>query len=476
LIGGAAGIFVAAIGVRALVAMAPAGRIPRLEEVSVDGLVLTCTMAVALLTGLVFGVVPALIGSRREPREALANGVRTVVGPQGALRRSLVSAEIALALILLTGAGLMVKSFVRMRTVDTGYRAERVHTLVVDLPRLSYPNAERIHGFHGAMLEQLAALPGTVAVGAVSFRPMSGRGIMGNFTIDGGETFRKGYLVDKPTVSAGYFGAMGIRVLHGRDFTDRDNSRAPGVVVISESVARTVWPGQNAVGKRISMRDKPQAGDWLTVVGVVNDVMQDAELTRRSTVYLPYLQTSSMFFIDHMTFVVRSDATARNVGTAMRTALRRVDPTVPAQSVQSMDDVMLTAIAEPLFQTRLITVFSLLALVLAIVGTYGVLAYDVAERTREISLRMALGATSGDVMRAVLGQTSVLALIGAIIGVLGSLALSRVLTKSLFEVTPTDPQTMIGAVVLIVISALAAGYIPARRATRVEALSALSRG
>jgi putative ABC transport system permease protein len=473
LIGGAAGVCVAFVGVRALLLAAPASRIPRLDEVSVDLWALGFTLAVSLVTGILFGVVPALSGSRREPHEVLSHSPRTVGGSHTRLRATLVGAEIALALVLLTGSGLMIKSFVRMRSVETGFDANRVLTMTVDLPRASYPDANRVHAFHGRLLERLAQIPGVRAVGAISFRPMGSMGIMGDFNVEGGPPLPDGYWVDKPTVSPGYFAAMGIRLLSGRDFTPRDDGNAPGVVVVSEGVARRVWPNESAVGKRISMSERPKPSDWLTVVGVVNDVVQDEELTRHSTIYLPYRQVQSFFFIDHMTFVVRSDIAVASVAPAMRAALREVDDAVPAQALQTMDEAMLATIAEPVFQMRLLTVFSLLALLLAAIGTYGVLAYDVTERTREIGLRMALGATPRHVLRMVLRRTAILTLSGVTVGVFGSLAVTGVLTKSLFEVKATDPATLAVVTGVIIIVALVAGFVPARRATRIQALTAL---
>jgi putative ABC transport system permease protein len=384
-----------------------------------------------------------------------------------------VTAQIALALVLLTAAGLMIKSFRRMRSVDTGYDAAGVVTMTVDLPHVSYPDAARVRQFHARLLEQLGRIPGVSAVGAASFRPMSGVGIMGNFTVDGPTPLPTGYNVDKPTVSPGYFAAMGIRLLRGDDFSARDGPGAPGVVIVSESVARKVWQGDEAVGKRISMADRPGPGDWLTVIGVANDVVQDGSLRRHSTIYLPYLQTDALFFIDHMTYVVRTRAPAGTIAPAMRTALRDIDPAVPAQALQTMEESMLEVVAEPLFQTRLLTAFSLFALLLAAVGTYGVLAYDVTERTREIGIRMALGAESVRVLRMVAGRTLVLAAVGVAIGAVGALVTTRVLSRFLFEVSATDPATFGATAGLLAAVALVAGLVPARRAARVDPLVAL---
>lgn len=473
--GGAVGVGVAWAGVRALIAMAPTGRIPRLDDVHVDGWVLAFTLAVSLVTGVLFGLVPTLASARRGPNEALAQGTRAIGGRQGRTRAALVTAEIALALVLLAGAGLLIKSFIRMRGVDLGFDPRHVVTMSINLPRSTYVTAERLHAFHAAVLERLSKVPGVRATGAVSSRPLAAMGIMGDFTVEGPTPVPNGFSVDKPTVSPGYFAALGIRLRRGRHFSTRDDAAAPGVVIVSESVARRVWGNADPIGKRISMRDRPAPGDWLAVIGVVEDVVQDGALTKHSTIYLPILQTRALFFIDHMTYVVRTERDASGVAPAMRAALRDVDPSVPAQAVQTMDASMLEVVAEPLFQMRLLTVFSLLALLLAAVGTYGVLTYDVTERTREIGLRMALGATPRAVVGMVMRRTVSLALGGAAIGAAGSLALSAVLANALFEVQPGDPATMALAVAAIVATALVAGYLPARRATRVSALTALSR-
>jgi predicted permease len=478
LIGGAAGILVAFAGVRVLLAIAPPDRLPRIGEVHVNGWVLAFTLGVSLITGVLFGLVPAQSAARREPQHALAPGTRLVGGSQHRLRAIFVTGEIALALILLTGAGLMIKSFVIMRSLDTGYDGSGVVTMAVDLPLAQSdafdPNiARRFQAFHTALLERLARIPGAAQVGAVSFHPMGNVGIMGDFWVEGPTPLPHGYSVDKPTVSPGYFAALGIRMLEGRDFTPSDRAGAPGVVIVSKTVAQRLWPNESAVGKRISMQEPPGPNDWLTVVGVVNDVVQDAQLTRHSTIYLPYLQANAPFFDSHMTFVVRAAPGAGNLAPAMRAALRDVDPTVPAQDLRTMDASMMDVIAEPVFQMRLLATFACLALLLAALGTYGVLAYDVTERTREIGLRMALGATPGAVLRMVLGRTAVLALAGAAIGVGGSLMLTSVLTKSLFEVKPNDPVTLVAVTALLLLAALAAGYVPAQRAARVRGLSLL---
>ncbi|HWH02494.1 MAG TPA: ABC transporter permease [Gemmatimonadales bacterium] len=469
LMGGAAGSFVAIGGVRALLAIAPLDRIPRVDEVHVNGWVLAFTLAVSVVTGILFGLAPARSGARHEPQEALGQGARLVSGPHQRLRSVLVTGEIALALILLTGAGLMIKSFVRMRMLDTGYNASGVVAMSVELPSTAYPDSTRQRAFHAQLLDRLAHIPGASEVAAASFRPMSQVGVMGSLVVDGPVKPPDQYSVDKPVVSTGYFTTMGIRILAGRDFTPADRAGAPGVVIVSEAVAHQLWPSEDAVGKRVAEgTGRPGPVKWLTVIGVVSDIVQDGSLDRHSTVYFPYLQTATRW----MTFVVRP-ASGVKVASAMRAALREVDPAVPAQSLETMDQSMMENIAEPVFQMRVLATFALLALLLAVIGTYGVLAYDITERTREIGLRLALGATPGTVLRMVLGRTAVLALLGAGIGMAGALALTRLLSKSLFEVRPNDPSTLIGVSVVLFLAALAAGYLPARRATRISAMTAL---
>lgn len=472
-VGGALGVLVALGGVRALRAIAPDGAIPRLQEVRVDASVVGFALAVAVLTGLLFGLVPALEAVRGDLTRGLALGARVIGRSQTRLRGRFVVAELALAFVLLMAAGLMIGSFARMRSVDTGYDASRVTTMSVDLPPTAYPTAEQVRLFHTNVLARLAEIPGVQSVGAVSWRPMGDMGIMGDFRVHGATPLPKGYTVDKPAVSPGYFRAMGIRLLEGRDFTSADGPGTPGVVIVSESVARSVWPGQSAIGKRISMVDNPGAGDWLTVVGVVRDVVQDQGFARHSTVYMSYLQAKPPFFISHMSYVVRTMPGRASVAGAMRHALSGIDPAIPAEALQTMNASMLDLVAGFVFQTTLLSTFSLLALLLAAIGTYGVLAYDVAERTREIGIRMALGARSDRVLRMVMGRTLVLAGVGIAIGVIGALGTTRVLSRFLFGISPTDPAAFGATAAVLVCVALAAATLPAWRASRVDPVIAL---
>jgi putative ABC transport system permease protein len=474
LAGGAAGMLLALAGVPALLALAPEGKIPRVEEIHINGWVLAFTLGVSLLTGIVFGLAPALHATRRNLGASSLQGTRTASGRHEGLRSALVVSEIALALVLLTGAGLMLKSFLRMRAVNPGFRAENVLTMTVDLPAAAYRTAADAQAFHQRTLEKLGNLPGVLAAGAVNWMPL-GRGLMrGDFQLEGGRKLPRGLLADKLVVSPGYLRTMGIRLLSGRDFSERDNAAAHGVVLISQSVARRLWPGEDAVGKRIAEQDHPKPEDWLTIVGVVDDVIQQ-DLTERPdpAIYRPYLQVNRPFWLTHMTFLVRTTAEPHTLAPALRSVLREVDQNQPVQSITSMDEVIAATTAEPRFQTRLLGVFAIVALALSAIGIYGVLAYSVTERTREIGIRIALGAETSNVMRMVLRRTLALAAAGIALGTAGALAVTRVLGKLLFDVKPADPATFVGAAVLLAAVALCAGLPPARRATRVDPVVAL---
>lgn len=474
LAGGALAVPLALLGVRTLVAIAPEGRIPRLDEVHLDWRVVAFTIAVSALAGIAFGLLPALHSAGRPPQEAMAESTRTAGGRQGRVRAALATAEIALALVLLTGAGLMIRSFLSLRAADKGYDAARVTTMEVNLPRVKYPDAQREKAFHAELLAALARIPGVRAAALVSTRPMADVGMMGNFTVEGPSPFRGGFQVDKMLVSPGYFATMGVRLIQGRDFSAADDGRAPGVLIVTQTVARRLWPGQNPLGKRIAEQDQPTPGDWRTVVGVVSEVVQDRSMAKRPAMYFPYQQSGWTWSLVNMTYAVRTDAGAR-VAPSMRAALRAVDPAIPALQLMSMDDALMEVVAEPVFQTRLLAVFAALALLLAAIGTYGVLAYDVTERSREIALRIALGATPGEVVGLVLRRTGGIALAGAAIGLAGSLLLTQVLTKSLYGVTRTDPATIAAVIATIIAVALLAGFAPAQRASRIQVVAALAR-
>jgi putative ABC transport system permease protein len=474
LAGGALGILAARWGVPALLALAPRGRIPRLEMIVVDRSVLAFAIGVSLLTGIVFGLAPALRLTRRRFAGSLLPGGRMLQGGQERLRAALVVGEIALALTLLTGAGLMLKSFLRLRAVDPGFRPDHVVTLTVNLPGSTYSTVQKVHAFQHDTLARLSSLPDVVVAGAVNWRPLGGQHMNGDFQVDGPSALPVNFNVDKPTVSPGYLGAMGITLLRGRDFKDSDDAAGAGVAIVSRSVARALSESEDVIGKRVTLESRPAPADWLTIVGVVNDVKQlGPALPSHPAIYRPYPQVQRPSLLRHMNFVVRTATDPVRVLPSIRGALRAVDKDQPAASIALMADVLGAATAEPGFHMRLLGTFAMVALVLALVGTYGMLAYSVALRTHEIGLRMALGARPGAVLWMVIRRTLALGAAGIVIGIAGALFATRILASLLFEITPTDPATFGAVALTILVAALAAGFIPARRATRVDPLVAL---
>ena len=473
---GIAGAGVAMAGVRALLALAPAGRIPRHGEIGVDAPALAFALGVSLGTGMIFGLIPAIRATGSGVRDALAATARTMTGRDGRLRGALVMAEIAIALVLLTGAALMVESFVRMRRVELGFRPAGLALLTVDLPDATYPSAAAMQAAHQAVLDRLARIGGVASASAVNFVPLGGAMIRGDIKVDG-RTIPPGYVVAKPSVTPGYFRTMGIRLRVGREFTAGDAESSPRVAIVSQSVARQIWPDVNPVGQRISNKDDPGPGDWLTVIGVVDDVGQTSIDTHREpAIYQTIQQLTQTFFLGHMSFVVRAVGDPALLVPEMRRALRDVDPNQPIGSIGTMESAISATVAEPLFQARLIGAFSVVALVLAAIGIYGVVAYSVAERTHEIGIRVALGAGRADVVGMVLRRLLVLLVPGVAFGVIGALATTRVLSSLLFEIRPNDPATFVSVAGLLAAVAIVAGLAPARRASRVDPLVALRNG
>jgi len=473
-IGGVLGVLLSMVLVRSLLALAPEGLLPRLGDIHVDGTVLVFTAALCLVTGVLFGLAPSLRATRNQLRDSMAQGARTLSAGHGRLRSMLVVSEIALALVLLAGAGLLIRSFDQLRSVSLGFQPANVVSLTVDLPDNTYRTAEAMQQLHRRVLDGFAALPQVEAAGAVNWRPLGQGLIAGDFQFDDGRKLPQGYVADKIVVSPNYFRTWGIRVREGRDFDAHDDASAPKVVIASASVAQRFWPQGNAVGKRISMADHPGPNDWITIVGVVDDVMQENLRTApHAALYQPIAQVTGTFFLSHMSYGVRTSAPVASVAPAMRGVVRSVDPELPVQRIASMTDLVASVTDEPRFQARLLTAFSVLALLLAAVGIYGVLAYSVAERTREIGIRVALGAQPQDVSSLVVRRTLALSIPGVVIGLGGALAVTRVLDRLLFGVKPNDPMTLITVSGLLGIVAVAAALIPARRAGRVDPLEAL---
>jgi putative ABC transport system permease protein len=358
-----------------------------------------------------------------------------------------------------------------MRSVDLGFDPRNVLEVTVDLPQSRYATTDVMREFDARVLENLGAIPGVEAAGAINFLPLSKTSISGGFTLEDGRKLPTGYNVGALSVSPDYFRAMGMHIEHGRGFTADDRTNGARVVILGHSVAEKFWPGGNAVGKRISSSNNPTAADWVTIVGVVNDVVQGAVTSRPSrSAYSPIAQTDPPFFLRHVTFVLRSrdEAALTPIEVATARVLHEADPNLATQTATPMPELIDRTTAAPRFQSRMLLTFSLTALVLAMIGVYGVLSYNLAQRQQEIGVRIALGATPGEIARMVLRGTTMLVVPGIIVGLAASFALTRVLGRFLFQITATDPTTFASVVVVLTIVALAAAALPARRASRID--------
>ncbi|HJX29554.1 MAG TPA: ABC transporter permease, partial [Thermoanaerobaculia bacterium] len=474
ILGGLLGLGIAWLGLRALVAISPRDLVD-LQGVGLNFPVLALMMAVSLLTGVLFGLVPALEATRLNLNDTLKEGGKGSGGQStrsGRLRNALVIAEVALALVLLASAGLLVKSFVRLQQIDTGFKTDNVLTMVVSLPFAKYDEDRKMVDFFRQAKERMRALPGVRSVGMVNYLPLyGGLGSATGFTIEGRPAPPPG---EEPATNvrvadAGYFEAMGIPILRGRNLTDVENREARKVVLISESLARQHFPGENPIGKRISveMFEEPRMTE---IVGVVGDVRYDNLMDEAEpTVYLPHPELTYPF----MTLVLRTEGEPVEIVPAARGVVREIDKDQPVSDVRTMDQVMADTVGRARFNTLLLGIFAGLATVLAAIGIFGVMNYSVTLRIREIGLRMALGAQRAEVLLLVLKQGLVLTLIGVAVGLAGALALTQILSGLLFGVGSTDPATFATIALFFAIVALIACYLPARRATRVDPLIAI---
>ena len=471
--GGIFGILLASWGVSALLALLPPGMLPRFEEVRMDLPVLVFTLILSIASSLLFGTWPAIQASRNTLAESLKQSFGRMTAHSHRVRNGLIVSEIALALVLLIGAGLMTKSFLRLRAVDPGFRPENLLTLQVNLAA-TYRTADQMKRFHERALEQLKTLPGVISAAAINWLPLGQGLISGDFHAQDRADKDVKFNVTKPAVSPGYFSAMGIRLLKGRDFDSRDDAKAPGVMIVGSVTAKRVWGSEDPIGKRVSFSDHPSPEDWYTVIGVVDDVkQQNLKEDAPPAIYQPLAQVHVSFFLEHMSYVVRTTAPLNVIEKLSRARMMDVDSNQPLFKVASMEELLVATTAEPRFYSRIFLTFSTIALLLATFGIYGVIAYTVAQRTREIGIRAALGARPGNILGNVLGRSSVLIASGVLLGIAGALAATRVLRSFLFEVTPTDTATFAAVSILLAAVALAASYIPARRAMKIDPMVAL---
>ena len=473
LAGGAAGLLLGWWGVDLLKGLLPEG-FPRLADIAVDPRVLGFTLLVSCATGLAFGLAPALQFTKPDVHAALKEGARGSTGGArgGRLRSLLIVSEVALSLVLLVGAGLLFRSFMRLQSVELGFRPQRVLTFRLAPSGANFREDAQYSAFYRDVAERVRAVPGVEAVGVINTLPLQ-KGPTTGFQVEGRPPLRADErpMVNYRSVSPGYFDAAGVRVLRGRVPDERDAAGAPPVLAVNQSLARRDFPGEDPVGKRISFGIRPDGQpNWFEIVGVVADVRSmELHTEPPPEIYTSYLQDP----FAGMSFVVRSSVEPESLVPAVREAVRGVDRAQPVAEVRTMEQLVGEAAAEPRFNSLLLGLFACVALVLAAAGIYGVMSYAVTQRTHEIGIRIALGAQTGDVLRFVVGQGMALALAGVGLGLLAALALTRVMASMLYGVSATDPATFAGVALLLSLVAFLASYVPARRATKVDPMVAL---
>src|SRR5262245_58864670 len=472
-IGGALGVLVAAWS-KGLLTPLVAETLPHADEIRLDGYVLAFALGASTLTGLLFGLAPAWQAARTNLNETLKLGAPGAGGASRQRARSLlVVSEIALAMLLLAGAGLFLRSFYRLSQVNPGFEPAKVLTADLALPFAQYDTNAKRAAFYQELAPRLAALPGVQSAGIVSDLPLSGMNADSSYTHDGvppDQQRRSPPNADYRHCSPQYFNAIGIPLLRGRAFTEQDTSGAEPVAIVNETLARRIWPNEDAVGKRIAFFAPQGLEPWRVVVGVVGDVKhRGLNLETRPEIYVPHAQAPT----GTMTLVLRTTGDPLALVSALRGAVRALDADQPLFNLRRLEELRAASIAPQRLQMSLLGLFAAVALALAALGIYGVLAYAVSQRTHEIGIRLALGAQARDVSRLVVKQGMRLALLGVALGLLAAFALTRLLEKLLFGVSATDPMTF-GAMTLLLIGvALVAGWVPARHPTKVDPLIAL---
>lgn len=472
LIGGGVGLVLAFQSLSFLIKLAP--NVPRLHESTVDGRVLIFCSLVSLATGILFGLVPAFHASRIHLNEALKQSGPGRLGSGPRLRRVVVVTETALALMLLVGAGLLIRSFVRLSNVELGFNPQNVLTAGIMLPESQYSVPSRQAAFFKEVIRRIEGLPGVEFVAAADSVPLLTNDT-GSVSVEGrsGPAPVLSIQAERPKITPGYFRAMGIPLLRGRTFTWADNETSLPVAIVSEAAARLYWPNEDAIGKRVGVDDGGQSEGrvvWRQVVGVVGDVRQDGLADKaRPSVYTPLSQLPMPF----AALIVKSRMNPKSLADPVRRQVMVVDKDQPPFSIQPMQEIIADSVSNREFQTVLLSLFAAVAMTLAAIGIYGVMSHSAAQRTREIGIRMALGAQKRHTLRLVVTQGMFLALLGVSIGVIGALALTRFMASLLYGVKPTDPMTFIGVSLVLAAVSLVASYVPARRATKVDPTVAL---
>jgi putative ABC transport system permease protein len=475
LVGGAVGLLAAKAGTTLLLALKPA-ELHHMDAIPMDVRVFMFVFAISLLTGLLFGLLPAWSAARGDIAEALRENARTTTTgvSRSPLRSFLVTAELALALILLAGAGLLIKGFLRLRSVDPGFNSSNVISMYLQLPGTRYPNIPMQTNFRRELLARINAFPGVEAA-MITDLPLAGNFVGHRVVIDGVPTTAVGTepMAQVLSVMGEYFGVMQIPIHAGRAFSAMDREGQPRVAIVNETFVRQLLPGQNPIGSRINWARADDPNDWMTIIGVVSDVKHSGlNQPVDPAIYQPFSQNDEAWR-KWMTLVIRTRVPVAGVIEDVKKQVWSLDSQIPLSDIQSMDDLLAVSLAQERFNMLLLGSFAVLAVVLAGVGIYGMVAYRVNQRTHEIGVHMALGAQHRDVLRLVMKDAVKLGLLGITLGLVGAIALTRVMVSLLFEVKPTDPVTLIGVALLLAAVAMLAGYIPARRALSVHPMTAL---
>jgi putative ABC transport system permease protein len=486
IIGTVVGLALAYLGVKLFALLGPRD-IPRIEEIALDARVVGFSVLMALITGIAFGLAPALQISKPSLHDSLKEGARGSTAGRQRLRAGLVVSEVAIALVLLIGAGLMIKSFQRLLQINMGFRTERTLTMRLTLPSTKYKDDNQVISFYRQLLDKIKALPGVESAGAISELPLSGAyssGTTGVDNPDSAEGLRQfrgiPYIeADRRVVSADYFKTLGLSLRNGRLLTEADNENAPPVAVVDDAFEKRFWPETGAIGKRFVYRFNNGTNiQWGQIVGVVShvrhygvDEVKQYGLAQegREEIYFPYSQSAS----NRMYLAIRTNIDPLSLTSAVRSEVLSMDPSEPVYEVKTMDQLASTSLAQRQLNMVLFASFSGIALILAAVGIYGVMSYSVTQRTHEIGIRMALGARQHNVLGLVVRQGMTLALTGVVVGLGAAIGLTRLMSSLLFGVSATDPLTFAVISAILTGVALAACFVPARRATRVDPMVAL---
>jgi putative ABC transport system permease protein len=472
LVGGIVGLLLAMWGVKLLIAFSPSN-IPRIQQLAIDGRVLIFTLGISLVTGILFGLVPALQSVKINLNEVLKEGGKGAGGSmmRHRTRSLLLVSEVALSVMLLISAGLLIKSFIRLQQVNPGFDTERLVSLNISLPLIKYRTATQQMAYFQQTLQRLQTTPGVDSVAAGTSLPLTGSNSKYSITIEGQPSLAPG---QRPSpnyriISPDYFRTMGIALIRGREFIQQDETNSSKVIIINDTMAKRFWPGEDPVGKRVTISDLPD-NPWREIVGVAADVKHfGLDTVPEPELYVPFMQAPS----PSMTIVARANGNPANLISAVRSEILKIDNEIPVYNIRTIKELISESVAWPRFRTILLGIFASISLLLSAVGIYGVMSYSVVQRTREIGIRMALGAQKSNLISLIIGQGMWLTAIGVFIGILGAYASSRLLSSLLFETGIGDFMTYIASIFLLALVALLANYFPARKAAKIDPMIAL---